>query len=130
MIVVPVKGLRGIKMPEKKQINVEVGSRIKHARMHAGLTQEEFAEKIGLSQKNISMVECGVSGISLTSLKKICSSLDISSDYLLFGSSQSSDIELLAHRLSVLPPSEYSLISDIIHRLMEYAENVSHKNGI
>lgn len=38
-------------MKEKKPINVEIGMRVQQAREAAGLTQERFAELIGLGVK-------------------------------------------------------------------------------
>lgn len=103
---------------EKKKINVEVGSRIKKARLDAGLTQEQLAEMVNLSTKNISMVECGISGISLSTLQKLCVALDVSSDHLLFGSSEISDMEQFTKKLTRLTPSQLSLIKDILNRLL------------
>ncbi len=60
-----------------------MGARIQKARLAAGLTQEKFGELVGLSAKNISMIECGVSGISVPTLRRICRVLSISSDDIL-----------------------------------------------
>ena len=38
----------GVILQERKEINVEIGQRIKEAREKAGLTQERFSELIGL----------------------------------------------------------------------------------
>ena len=57
-------------MQEKKQINVEIGARIKEEREKAGLTQERFSELIGLGTKSVSAFELGTVGISFTTLKK------------------------------------------------------------
>lgn len=57
-------------MQERKEINIEIGQRIKEAREKAGLTQERFSELIGLGPKSVSALERGTVGISLTTLKK------------------------------------------------------------
>ena len=72
-------------MQERKEINIEIGQRIKEAREKAGLTQKRFSELIGLGPKSVSALERGTVGISLTTLKKICLVLSISSDQILFG---------------------------------------------
>ena len=41
-------------MQEKKEINLEIGARIKAEREKAGLTQERFSELIGLGTKSVS----------------------------------------------------------------------------
>ena len=49
-------------MREKKQLNIEIGERIKDAREQKGRTQEWLAEQIGVSPQYISDLERGVVG--------------------------------------------------------------------
>ena len=72
-------------MKEKKTINIEIGQNIKRCRDSAGLTQERFAELIGLGVKHISAIECGAVGISIPTLMRVCKVLSVSSDEVLFG---------------------------------------------
>ena len=44
-------------MQQKKELNIQMGSRIRKARLHAGLTQEAFAELLNLGPKHISAIE-------------------------------------------------------------------------
>ena len=83
-------------MQERKEINIEIGQRIKEAREKAGLTQERFSELIGLGPKSVSALERGTVGISLTTLKKICLVLSISSDQILFGEREKNELSQLA----------------------------------
>ena len=53
-------------------------------RLEFKLTQEEFAEKAGISTPFLANVERGIKGLGITTLRDICSSLDISAGYLLF----------------------------------------------
>lgn len=62
-----------------------IGSRIKQARLKAGLTQQEMAEKTNLSVAFISRVERGSSHINLKRLSEFCSILNISEGYILNG---------------------------------------------
>ena len=72
-------------MRSKKQINIEIGERIKKAREKKNLTQEMLAEVIDVSTQYISDLERGVVGASLSTIKAICVALEITSDSLLFG---------------------------------------------
>lgn len=54
-----------------------IGERIKAIRKLHKMTQKELGEKIGLSQTAISMIEKGELSISLDSLYKFCSLLEI-----------------------------------------------------
>lgn len=47
-------------MQDKKAINIEIGQNLKFYREAAGLTQEAFAEILGLGVKHVSAMERGV----------------------------------------------------------------------
>ena len=106
-------------MKEKKDINIEIGGRIKKAREAAGLTQDRFAELIGMGTKNVSAIERGAVGVSLSAIQKICQVLSISSDDLLFEREAENDVQVLASRLRRLPPEKYDIASDILNKLFE-----------
>jgi len=57
------------------------GKRIKDIRMALNMTQEEFANEIGVEKSHISRMECGRKGISLTRMKQICERFDVPMDY-------------------------------------------------
>lgn len=109
----------GVDMLNKKSLNVEIGSRIKEARESAGLTQERFAELIGMGTKNVSAVERGTVGISLSSLKKICRILSVSSDQILFGAQFNNPSQELAERLNHLSLEQFLIAEDILNKLFE-----------
>lgn len=62
-----------------------IGSRLKQARLKAGLTQQELAEKANLSVAFISRIERGNSHINLKRLSEFCSILNTSEGYILNG---------------------------------------------
>lgn len=104
-------------MREKKEINVQVGHQIRKAREAAGLTQERFAELIGISPQNVSCVERGLAGVSLTVLRRMCEILRVSSDLLLMGDLGDNDVETLAARLRQLPPEQFGVVQEILNRV-------------
>ena len=108
-------------MQEKKQINTEIGARIKEEREKAGLTQERFSELIGLGPKSVSAFERGTVGISFTTLKKICQVLSVSSDQILFGQREQNENNLseLSKRLERLSPRQYAIAEEIVLKLLE-----------
>ena len=106
-------------MKTKKEINVEIGGRIKTAREAAGLTQDRFAELVGMGSKNISAIERGMVGISLSSMQKICQVLSVSSDSLLFGYQVKNDAQALASRLGRLSPEQFHIVSNIVNNVLE-----------
>lgn len=62
-----------------------MGERIRQARKARRYTQAQVAEMINMSSKNFSQLERGMTGISLSTLISLCKTLEISSDYILFG---------------------------------------------
>ena len=106
-------------MREKKEINVEVGRRIRQARETAGLTQERFAELVGISPQNVSCVERGLAGVSLTVLRRMCEILRVSSDSLLLGTGGGNEVDAIAERLRRLPPEQFRAVREVINRILE-----------
>lgn len=113
-------------MKEKKPLNIEIGARIKRYREASSLTQEAFAELIGLGVKHVSAIECGSVGVSLSTLQRVCTVLSIPADVLLFDSSNtngqpdsSSEIQLIASRLSRLPANKFKVAKEIIDKVLE-----------
>lgn len=104
---------------EKKDINVQIGSEIRAARERAGLTQEQFGELVSLGTKNVSDIERGVAGITVSTLKRICEKLSISSDAILFGDRGVNDVEYIAQRLSRLPPEQFEAVKTFLDHALE-----------
>ena len=109
----------GADVREKKEINVKIGNQIRIARESAGLTQDTFAEMVSLATKNVSDIERGVVGISVGTLVRICETLSISSDSILFGETSGNDAHSISDRLSNLPPEQFEIAADIINKLFE-----------
>ncbi len=61
----------------------ELGKKLKDARLIAGYTQKELAEKLEVSQPVYQRFEKGIYECNYEQLKKICEILDISADFLL-----------------------------------------------
>lgn len=106
-------------MREKKELNVKVGNNIRIAREAAGLTQDRFAELVSLATKNVSDIERGVVGISVPTLIRICKTLSISSDSILFEGEAGNDAHSISQRLSNLPAEQFEIALDIINKLFE-----------
>ena len=116
-------------MRQKKAINVEVGSRIREAREAAGLTQERFAELIGISPQNVSCVERGLAGVSLTVLRRMCEILHVSSDSLLMGEAAGNSADAIAHRLEQLPPEQFRVVQEVINGVLELTALPEEEKG-
>lgn len=73
-------------MDDYDKKKVEIGARIQEIRKKRHMTQEILIEKVGIKEtQQMSNIERGISGVSLPRFIKICETLEIESDYLLFG---------------------------------------------
>lgn len=113
-------------MKEKKPINIEVGQYVKQCREDAGLTQESFAELIGLGVKHVSAIESGAVGVSLPALRRMSKVLSVPADVLLFGlpdeaerQGRAFELQGLLSKLSRLPSCKFRMMKDIIDKLLE-----------
>lgn len=115
-------------MKDKKEMNVILGMNIQRERERMGWTQEKFSEMIDMGEKNLSSIECGAKGVSLSTLLKICNTLHVSSDTLLFEQREKNDVENLSAQLERLTPEQFRIVSDVVYKLME-AFSLGEKKG-
>lgn len=76
----------------------EIGGRIRKQQEYLGYTREQFAELLEVTPKFCSDIELGVKGMSVPTLCKIAQILRLSTDHILFGTSEhdsSEPLELL-----------------------------------
>lgn len=106
-------------MRVKKEINIQIGERIKSAREQAKLTQEQFAELIDVSPQYISDLERGVVGASISTIKRICSTLYISSDQILFGKNSENRIDIFSDKCNGLSDEQFRILMDIVSKYVE-----------
>lgn len=76
---------------EKRIENFAVANRLQEIRKGTGLTQEKFAEKLGVSSTAYKKIESGENGVSLKVLKKYADVFNVSSDYILYGKSEDAE---------------------------------------
>ena len=68
---------------QTNNIGFNIGQRVKSARLQAKLTQEQLAEKVGVSWSTISCLERGQHMVSIERLFEISSALNIGIETLL-----------------------------------------------
>ena len=102
-------------MPEYNPLNQSIGARIKDVRRKRNISQEDFAEKIGVcSGTHVSNIERGRSGISVSKLMNICKVLDVRADYLLFGTSPNNVETSLHYYLKQLTNEQAFYLMELI----------------
>ena len=71
---------------------LDTAARIRQIRETAGLTQESFAEILGISLSGNNKIENAENQISLNGLRKLNRKLQVSTDYILLGENENSNI--------------------------------------
>ena len=73
----------------------ELGQRIRKYRKQMNLSQEELAEKIGISTTHMSHIETGSTKLSLPVLVELAENLKVKTDYLLFSQPRTDNSETI-----------------------------------
>lgn len=92
----------------------EMGQRIMVRRKALRMTQEELAERLGVSTQMISNLELGKKAIRPENLARVCDVLGLSADFVLTGSNTKTAVDVVAEKLTQLTAEELKLVSDMI----------------
>ena len=92
----------------------EMGQRIMARRRSLRMTQEELAEKLGVSTQMISNLELGKKAIRPENLVRVCDVLELSADFVLTGTNTKSAVDIVADKLIQLTEEELHMVSDMI----------------
>lgn len=102
---------------ENKDFLKEIGKRAGLRRKTLGYTQEQLAEKMNVSVQMISNLESGKKAIRPENIVKLCSELEISTDYLLTGGKTENPVSEITDKLLNLPPESLKVIGQLIELL-------------
>ena len=97
---------------------VDMGKRVRKQRQLIGRTQQELAERIGVSTSFVGHVERGTRKASLETLVALSNALGVGVDYLLAGSLQSSPDE--ENPSGAMDPNRRLVIREILTTLQEH----------
>ena len=99
---------------------VNMGARIALRRKELHLTQEQLAEKMGISLQSISCIELGKKAIRPENLANLCTCLNVSADYILYGKRSETQMNELLSKISMLNQKEYDSIQTIVNLLLDH----------
>ncbi len=109
---------------DEKQLleqRILMGSRIREERKKRGLTIEQMAEKMELSENGYKKIESGNSGMSEKSLRKLQTILGVSFDYILRGNRMNKEV-LIEEVNAAVPGVKVEVILNIFFDLMVMKE--------
>ena len=102
-----------------------VGKRIKIVRQRNGLTQDQFAEHVGLSPKYISGIERGVENPTMDILLRVAKALEVEPyDLFLFGESEESEKALrkgIEKMVREADREKLQLYFDVMRKVLEFS---------
>lgn len=110
------------KRRKPKELNKQIGERCRKAREAAGYTQEQLADQIGVSTQFLSDSERGITGMSVTTIIKLCGVLNISADFLLMGMENPDETESplsIYARIKRLSPQERELVEEVTNLMIK-----------
>lgn len=95
------------------------GKKIKEKRLQQNLTQEQLAERVGISPKSLSQIELGNNFISAENLEQVCNALNIQPKSL-FDFEQDNTEELMSYVCAKL--KQNPVLLDKIYRIISIIE--------
>lgn len=105
----------------QKKLNVKynkIGVRLANRRRELKYTQPKLGEMIGVTKNHISNFENGGS-VSLEVLLDLCDALEITPDYLLFGTIRASATDDFLDLIKLCDEYEISILSDLAEAMIK-----------
>lgn len=96
----------------------EIGQKIRKLRKAHGFSQEELAERVGISTTHMSHIETGNTKLSLPVLAALASALEVRTDDLLLGTQEAPSCALpdaFARELEGCSAQQRKVLLDILH---------------
>ena len=103
----------------------EIGQRIRRIRKARGLSQEQLAEKIGISVTHMSHIETANTKLSLPVFVELAEALAVKTDFLLYDAPQSTVSESQAAVAAILEScstKQAQIIADVVKTLKQSLE--------
>lgn len=100
----------------------KIGKRIQETRQRKGMTQSELAQKLGMTPKYISNIECGGKSPTLDTFVAIANALQIDANTLLVDALDTSDeikCSMLGETLLTFPSEKRQKLLRIIELIAE-----------
>lgn len=102
--------------------------RIRREREKKGYTREQFAELLEVSVSYLAELERGKTGISVKLLKRVCTVLGVSADYILFGNPPDGNKRL--EQINKVKPKYLPLLDKLIAELLKLSSIQQDDNEV
>lgn len=98
--------------------NAIIGQKIRTVREKQKLSREKLAELSNISTQFLADIETGKKGMTVVTLKKICTALHISADSVIFETTNN-DTSVINAMLSTVPKEKYEDMEQIINMIIK-----------
>lgn len=103
---------------DRMELNANIGNRIRKSREYMGLSREKAAEEANISTQFLSDIESGRKSMTTSTLYNLCSTLGVSADYVLFGTTQTNESSQITNLIRAMSPKETAIAEDILKSLI------------
>ena len=110
-------------MDSKEIFKIEFGQRVKQLRENLNLSRKDFAEIVGISEYFLVQIELGKRGTSNITLCRMAEALCTTTDYLLIGNKDVSDITAIT---SLLEKVEAPFLAGAEKLLIGYINSINY----
>ena len=107
-------------------IRKRLGENIRECRLQRKLTQLELADAAGFGEEHCKQVEYGNKALSIYNLCAVAKTLNVSTDYLLYGSTKQSRCENINLLLDSLSNEQLDYMERMIRLWIESWNDMSH----
>lgn len=100
-----------------------IGKKIRACREERGMSQEVFAEKVGISPAYVGMIERGEKIPRLETFLRIANTLEVSADRLLSDALVKTleiDTSVMSERIAALSPEGRARVYDVVETLLKH----------
>lgn len=97
----------------------EIGERIRKRREELNMSREKLSEKLGITSKFLSDIELGTRGFSLEKLFFFSECLNLSTEYILFGTGSQINERLFIQIFNKCPESKKDYLISIMNTIVE-----------
>lgn len=97
----------------------DMGVRIAQRRKELRITQEQLADKIGVSLQTVSCIELGKKAVRPENLANLCKHLDVTTDYIVYGKRNKQQMNDTVAKLAALDAEAFRTVQGLIDLLYE-----------
>jgi len=109
--------------------NASIGGRVRKIREERGYTREQLAEYADVSADFLWEVETGRKSMKVQNLGKIAAALDVTTDYLIFGSAPYKENAKINSMLAALPDGIQKQVEKLITVFVDTLRISTKKNS-